>query len=73
MKIKNLVSTDTEVIVGSVVCRLWHGETDGGIPVQVVVQSIRPAEDQIDDLVAEAAGTLVRSHAHLDQFAYADG
>ena len=73
MKIKNLVSTDTELRVGGVHCRLWYGVTDGGIPIQVVVQSIRPAEDQVDDLIAEAAGTLVRSHARLNQLVYGDG
>ena len=73
MKIKKLVSTDTVFNVGDVQCRLWNGETDRGIRVQVVVQSIRPLDDRVQEFVAEANGSLVRSTAPLGQLAWGDG
>jgi hypothetical protein len=72
MKIKHLVSTDTVFNIGDVECRLWIGETDRGIRVQVVVQSIRPL-DRVQDFIAEANGSLVRSTAPIGQLAWGDG
>ena len=73
MKIKQIVSTDTVFQVDGVQCRLWHGETERGIRVQVVVQSIRPLDDRVQDFVAEANGSLVRSTAVPGQLAWGDG
>jgi len=73
MKIKQLVSTDTVFNVGDVQCRLWNGETHGGIRVQVVVQSIRPLDDRVHDFVAESEGSLELSTVPLRQLAWGDG